>query len=617
MSGSSGENTETNVQDLIVSDWDPFLGNAYFKSNIFGMLCFSLLTLGVIGVVNYPLKDANLDSFPTIDYSECPYTVDDCKEKFEWVLMSLVGLRILHSRKFLGLLLLRKKSNEAPINSVEEHSNVTVDEENCNVAQVSTGNTGAVHMEPTCDNNVEITSIAASIPENEAAIEDASSTPIETEVNTPVGEVGMTLHFMNNLKSFLVLCVLGAHTLLCFIGQQWYASVGLYRSKFNYAMNAMLLLGQCFSMSLFFFIAGYFVPRSFHRLRRGDIESTSDGKNIIYRRRRFLDARFTRIGVPLIIFYLGLGPATRAFARHLILWPEPPDEFLAYKPHVGPCWFLFMLLVVSTMYACLQKPHSVNDGDTKVQSTLSRLKPSVPLFLFVGLLTGVIQGLQIAFAPYVPLIPIYVSSFCFYILFFLTGIVAYNNRWIEDWLPNISTRERLLAQVVSSLLVIALFIVLYFDYKEKLQIYLPVNDCGAGVGLMGYLLNGTNDWRRFALSIASVAGVFTTSFNFVLLDFFYRRLNFTNKILTFLSNVSYVVYLIHPLVVVPLSYAWFEVIKEKTGKNSLYFHPTTTFTSSCVGGDDMLWKGWFFVFGLTIAILYPIGGLLRLIPGMI
>ena len=110
-------------------------------------------------------------------------------------------------------------------------------------------------------------------------------------------------------------------------------------------------------------------------------------------------------------------------------------------------------------------------------------------------------------------------------------------------------------------------------------------------------------------------GSFTTTFSLMVLDLFYRRLNFTNWLLTYVSDVTYMVYFIHPLVMVPISYLWYEIIKDETGQD-FFWIPNNTFTSSCVGGDDMLLKGWFFTLGLTLLLIYPLAGILRAIPGV-
>jgi fucose 4-O-acetylase-like acetyltransferase len=100
---------------------------------------------------------------------------------------------------------------------------------------------------------------------------------------------------------------------------------------------------QGFFMALLFFVAGYFVPKSY------------DAKGA----RSFLGGRLSRLGLPTLLFVALLGPLTE-----YLVHPWPPQslagELAGYLVHgeflsgTGPLWFCAALLIFSAVYAAVR-----------------------------------------------------------------------------------------------------------------------------------------------------------------------------------------------------------------------------------------------------------------------
>jgi len=374
-----------------------------------------------------------------------------------------------------------------------------------------------------------------------------------------------------------------------------------------------------FVMSLFCFISGYFTACSYHKTF-----DANDGK-VYYRRKRFLDRRFFNIGFPLLLYYFGCGPMERLYARNYVITPDPilsmfieeEEDFKNYVPVAGVFWYLFLLLSFTAVYSCFPASLTFRCKEGTVEedqkSTALVKRPSFLWILLVGLICGALQGIQVTWLTAFPIVPIHASSLVLYILFFVAGIFAYHHR-LESILRSISNVERLSMQAFTATFIIVIFILFYYDYRDKLKIYLPVNDCYKvgdlpQVGLPGYAINGFGDWTIFAMVICSLFGMYTVAMNFFLIDFFYRRVNFTSKLLTFASDNSFAVYLLHSPVVTLICSLYVRYID--SDKTPIYFVPNRTFSNSCVDGENTLLYGWILCFFSSIAILYPLAVISR------
>jgi glucan biosynthesis protein C len=166
---------------------------------------------------------------------------------------------------------------------------------------------------------------------------------------TEPGEAGRLL-FVDNIRWVLMVLVVMVHVAVTYanIGDFWYYQEELEVDIVSgFSLAALCSFVQAFSMGLFFFLAGTFVPGSYDRKGGG----------------KFVGDRLMRLGVPTLIFMLLLHPLTEVIKDAFLgeLPPEPLREYARYLVSLeflsesGPLWFAFALLVFSLLYALVRR----------------------------------------------------------------------------------------------------------------------------------------------------------------------------------------------------------------------------------------------------------------------
>ena len=163
-----------------------------------------------------------------------------------------------------------------------------------------------------------------------------------------------------------------------------------------------------FFMGLYFFISGYFVPRSFDK----------QGAKL------FVQKKLLRLGVPLL------------FIGAIIC-------ILTGKPEIGHMWFVESLLVFCLIYALIRK--WVSPSDKKCSSltnkaTLPGTNPTILGLLVIALLMGVGSYYIRQVSPQdhwiwpfgiIPL-PMEPAHYLQYVMMFVLGILAYRFQWLNN-----------------------------------------------------------------------------------------------------------------------------------------------------------------------------------------
>lgn len=193
-----------------------------------------------------------------------------------------------------------------------------------------------------------------------------------------------TIHYFNNLRTFLVCIVVIVHT------SSNYAPVSFLPENENLSIpgiGSFILLMRCFVMHLFFFTSGYFVPTSFK----------SNGFH------NFIKKKIIRLAIPAIIFIpLGFG--------HL--------------------WFLEDIFVLSLIFALIEHYLHKENGECAIKFSLiivllgALITGGVSYWINSKIMSGPTAIFKIIITDFVRA-PQYLLMFCF-------GILACKNNWIEE-----------------------------------------------------------------------------------------------------------------------------------------------------------------------------------------
>ncbi len=205
------------------------------------------------------------------------------------------------------------------------------------------------------------------------------------------------LYYLDNLKTCLTLLVIMHHA-----GQAYGDGGGWAYTPSNPA-EVMPWIWHFFStnaaffMGLYFFISGYFVPRSF------DKQGTT----------LFVHKKLLRLGIPLLFMGAAL-------------------SLLSGKIEIGHMWFVESLLFFCLIYALIrQRMSPVNKTNGP--------KPTVILLFCIALLMGIGSFFIRQISPQdhwiwpfgiIPL-PLEPAHYLQYVIMFVLGIITYRFQWLQ------------------------------------------------------------------------------------------------------------------------------------------------------------------------------------------
>ena len=205
------------------------------------------------------------------------------------------------------------------------------------------------------------------------------------------------LYYLDNLKACLTVLVIMHHAGQAYgTGGDW-AYTPSNPAEFMPWIWHFFSTNAAFFMGLYFFISGYFVPRSFDKQGA----------------KQFVHKKLLRLGVPLL------------FMGSII-------SILSGKPEIGHMWFVESLLVFCLIYALIR--HWVSPINKTCNS-----KPTIIGLLIVALLMGVGSFFIRQVSPQdhwiwpfgiIPL-PMEPAHYLQYVMMFVMGILAYRFNWLE------------------------------------------------------------------------------------------------------------------------------------------------------------------------------------------
>lgn len=278
---------------------------------------------------------------------------------------------------------------------------------------------------------------------------------------------------------------------------------------------------QAFFMGFMFFLAGYFVPTAYDR------------KGFA----RFLGDRLIRLGLPTLLYifviHIGMG-------LFLLDWYGTMGTGQAYWDYLvnfrwingtGPMWFAVALLFFSLLYALfrLVRPQSGHGiGEPKA--------PSLTAILLLGVAMGAVTFLVRHVAPLgTNWHNMQFGYFTQYVVLFFLGIAARRRGWVEA-LPSRWGKPVLWTAVLGAPLTIIGIVFV------ALSAHIPEPFFRGGFNLAAAALSF---WEQ----------IFCVLFCTGLLIVFRDGFNVRNRVIGFLSDHGFAVYVIHPPVLVGVSLA--------------------------------------------------------------
>ncbi|WP_133645631.1 acyltransferase family protein [Paraburkholderia flava] len=323
---------------------------------------------------------------------------------------------------------------------------------------------------------------------------------------------------LDALRACLTLLVVFHHCAITYgaIGGWYYHEITPGKSLESVTLVLFCTINQAFFMGLFFFLAGYYTPRSIDR--KGP--------------RHFLADRFLRLGVPLLVYGWLIGPATIAlaqtghghtFASTLVyLWRHAIFEN-------GPMWFAQALLIFSVVAALWSAAFS-HPAHDQLDRSGRKLFPSHVTLVGAALLTGLAAlALRSRWPVGINVWGLQLGYFASYVVLYVAGCRASRVRWIEH-LPE--RQVRIWWRV--ALLTIPVLPLVYF-----LGAYFPA--------LRGRPLSVLYAfWEPFVAwgTILFLAKIFQDRFDKL------------KGVWQPLSRRAYTIYIVHPPVLVAVALAW-------------------------------------------------------------
>merc|ERR1719499_1781580 len=117
------------------------------------------------------------------------------------------------------------------------------------------------------------------------------------------------------------------------------------------------------------------------------------------------------------------------------------------------------------------------------------------------------------------------------------------------------------------------------------------------------------------VSFFVVSGLGTMIMSLGMMQFAEKYWNYKSEWTSFFSVHAYCVYLIHPLVLCPVSWTWTFVLEAINGVD-LEFCVDSTTSLTHFGGHYLVYIGWLYTAILSLLIVWPLAWCIRKIPGM-
>lgn len=329
------------------------------------------------------------------------------------------------------------------------------------------------------------------------------------------------LVYVDNLRTTLITFVIVLHMAITYgaEGEWYYNESG--RMSITVAVITVFIaaVGSAFVLGLFFFLAGYFTPRSY------------DKKGF----RHFVVDRAKRLLIPLALYEIFLFPLIRFVVRandgfQGSLWDHLREHFLGLGTIAdGPVWFLLALMFFSISYALWRL---ITKTDSPQQSGK---RSNWKIFLF-ALCLGLVTFLaRLRFKVGIFYEPSHqeFAHYPQYIAMFAVGTVTFRRDWLNKF-PDSQVR-------------------LWGWVALACVLTLPAIVIAAGA-LSGELdQRGAGGWNWISFAYSIWEGFACISMTIITLAWFRKRFNRQGWVASKMADATFTAYIIHPAIIVPLA----------------------------------------------------------------
>ncbi len=326
------------------------------------------------------------------------------------------------------------------------------------------------------------------------------------------------IQYINHIKVLLTILVVLHHAAITYGAPGgWYYQQKTTLLAVRFPMAILTATDQSFFMGLFFFLSALFVESSYQKKGAA----------------KFLGDRLKRLGIPLVFYSLILSPILNYMVEHYGNGQHYSFiEYMSGYHHwvdFGVLWFAAALLIFNLVYLLFKTVPAL-------KINLSYQLPSTGWLLGAGLLLGLVSFLTRLLFPtgwsWQPL-GFQLGYFPQYIVFFIVGIIASKNDWLNQLNLKQGKQMRGMAWVMVLVLLPALFILF-------LMMKFP-----------GDYFNG--GWNPIALSYSLWEQLTGVMISIALLSISKFKWNNPSARLTGMSNNAFGVYIFHPVVLIGLS----------------------------------------------------------------
>ena len=321
------------------------------------------------------------------------------------------------------------------------------------------------------------------------------------------------------LRAAVTLLVVFHHTAITYgaIGGWYYKELEPSSSLGGMLLIFFCTVNQAWFMGLFFLLAGYYTPHAYDRHGPAG----------------FARERLLRLGIPLLVYFFLLHPTTVALAqtargRSFISTFDYLVTHGRFEP--GPLWFAEALLIFAALWMVFRATRAPRP------KTSPQPFPSGAALLGAALATGAAAfllrliwpvGVNVAFLQ--------LGYFASYTVLFFAGCAAADGRWLER-IPDSQRRTWLLTAWVA------------FPILPVVALLAPHVSWLAG--------RAEGGWNLQALTYAFWEPFVAWEFILGLLSCFQRRFAQLKGIWPNLARRAYLIYIIHPPILVGTALAW-------------------------------------------------------------